>query len=122
MFGLSCCSTAGLEVECDFGFYNPFLNANNQTACIKCPEHSTTVGLASASLDDCVCERGYFDADEGTSVTCELCASGTSCNTAGTTLATLPVKRGYYRRLLSTTDVRRCPDAAVNCSTAQSHT
>ena len=31
-------------------------------------------------------------------------------------LASLPVKRGYYRRLNSTVDVRRCPDAAVGCS------
>jgi hypothetical protein len=111
--------TAGLEVECDFGFYNPSLNANNQTACLKCPERSTTIAKASTRSDECVCEAGYFDADEGAGVRCKLCASGTSCSAVGTTLAALPLRRGYYRRLLSTTDVRRCPDAAVNCTASE---
>ena len=31
-------------------------------------------------------------------------------------LSTLPIKPGYYRRSENTTDVRRCPDAAIGCS------
>ena len=108
--------TAGLEVECDYGFFNPNLNANNQTACIKCPERATTQSKASTRPDECVCEKGYFDADSGSSVSCELCVSGTQCDAIGVTLATIPVKRGYYRRSIDTTDVRKCPDSPVNCS------
>ena len=80
-------STAGLEVECDFGFYNPTYNANNQTACIKCPERSTTQAMASTRADECVCEKSFFDADGGAGVACELCVSGTNCSRVGTTLA-----------------------------------
>ena len=34
--------TAGLTVPCGVGYYNPTLGANNQTACIRCPENSIT--------------------------------------------------------------------------------
>ena len=50
-------------------------------------------------------------------VNCTLCPSGSDChNAAGFTTATLPIKRGYYRLHNRSVDVRRCPDAAVNCS------
>ena len=117
MVDLSRHSTAGLEVECDLGFYNPTVNANNQTACFKCPERSTTLAKASTRPDECVCEEGYYDAGTvyGAGVRCQLCVSGTKCSTSATTLATLPVRRGFYRRSNATTDIMRCPDAAVNC-------
>ena len=35
---------------------------------------------------------------------------------SGITLASLPVKRGYFRLTNTSIDVRRCPDAAVNCN------
>ena len=34
----------------------------------------------------------------------------------GIRLSTLPIKAGYYRLSPHTTDVRRCPDAAIGCS------
>ena len=40
-----------------------------------------------------------------------------SCG-VGTTLASLPVKRGYFRLNALSLDVRRCPDAATNCDDA----
>ena len=70
--------TAGLVVECEFGFYNPTRNANNQTACLPCPEQSTTLTAAASSADQCICVVGYYDAqlpsaNESSGVTCSPC-------------------------------------------------
>ena len=48
---------------------------------------------------------------------CCTCPIGTSCDDlASITLYDLPVKSGYFRLSLDTIDVRRCPDAAANCT------
>ena len=52
--------TAGLTVACEIGFYNPITNANSQTACLKCPEFSTSTAQAATSVDDCVCLPGFI--------------------------------------------------------------
>ena len=57
----------------------------------------------------------YYDEDEGPDVSCALCPSGSDCVLAGTTLAAIPIYRGYYRRSPNTIDIRRCPDAGTNC-------
>ena len=49
-------------------------------------------------------------------VVCLECPVGTDC-AAGSTLEQLPLVRGFYRINHDTTDVRKCPDAAANCST-----
>ena len=46
---------------------------------------------------------------------CAACPVGTSCS-GGATLATMQLKVGYYRQSNRTLDVRRCPDAGVNCA------
>lgn len=91
-----------------------------------------------------VCAAGYYDGSNATTglVQCETCPSGTACkDKPGVTLRTLPIFPGFYRpsaSLLRSTqpsrrralvtnstpiasystsiDVRRCPDASVNCS------
>ena len=42
--------TAGYKVPCDIATYNPHTNADNQTACIRCPPHSTTRNLSATSI------------------------------------------------------------------------
>lgn len=45
-----------------------------------------------------------------------MCPVGVNCVFPGVTLRTLPLKRGYFRASDVTIDVRRCVDAAANCS------
>ena len=71
------------------------------------PSHAYGMGMA--------CIHRYYDEDEGPDVSCALCPSGSDCARAGTTLAAIPIYRGYYRRSTNTTDIRRCPDAGTNC-------
>ena len=48
---------------------------------------------------------------------CHLAAGpiGTDCVGLGVTLATLPIKRGYYRASSRSTNVVRCSDSGVGC-------
>ncbi|KOO34597.1 mastigoneme-like protein [Chrysochromulina tobinii] len=51
--------TAGIEVPCEKGFYNPTTNAASQTACLRCPEFSTTNGTAATNVSQCLCEQSF---------------------------------------------------------------
>lgn len=57
--------TAGMSVACLAGFYNPAAGANNQTACLACPPHSSTAESASPSVDDCMCDAGFVEWRDG---------------------------------------------------------
>ena len=105
-------------MACRVGFFNPSAGARDGTACMRCPEHSTTAGPASASARACVCERGFFY--DARAAACKSCFIGTACHSIGTTVASLPVLAGYYRLSNASLDVRRCPDAAANCTDAPS--
>ena len=114
--------TAGLTVACEVGFFNPTYNANNQSACVKCPEHAITLGTNATSLAQCLCEADYYnDVDATTSgVQCLPCPIGSSCGQPGTTKAALPLKSGFFRMSNATVDVRACSDAAVGCEAGRS--
>ena len=113
--------SGGEAVACIVGFYNPNAGASAQGTCIRCPPQSTTRSAASAHVSDCVCLPGYLDqvASRG-SVHCVKCVVGTHCTELGTSLPTMPVRRGYFRLSANSSDVQRCPDASVNCSDAPS--
>ena len=51
--------TAGLIVDCTEGTYNPLTGQDLGTACLKCPEFSTSP-KASTSINDCVCQAGFI--------------------------------------------------------------
>lgn len=63
--------TAGREVGCTVGYYNPHFGADNQTACVPCPISSTTFGPNSTSSSDCVCVAGTYNAGNGSSIQCQ---------------------------------------------------
>ena len=115
--------TAGATVACTSGTYNNATNADLATACRPCPSKAAS-GVASTSIDQCYCEAGYYDTAGTKPVECVPCFIGTACTSAyaqaqtGVTLATLPIAPGYYRLSNASSDVRRCPDAAANCSDA----
>jgi len=134
--------TAGLVVDCPFGTYNPLENQDFATACVVCPLHSYTLRTSATTRADCVCEEGFFDANASVAidqdlvaaqiqaagnstvythmmaavVDCRVCPVGTGC-AQGSTIEALPLLRGYYRVGDDNIDVRKCPDADVNCST-----
>ncbi|KAL3926830.1 MAG: hypothetical protein SGPRY_003115 [Prymnesium sp.] len=76
---------------------------------------AVTQERGSTEPADCVCQTGFFN-NTLANRTCGVCPSGTDCSSAGFTLETLPVRPGYYRLNPQSVDVRRCPDAAINCS------
>ena len=114
--------TGGMVVACERDFFNPTQGASNQMACVPCPTHSSTAALASIHARQCKCVRGYYDATPDHNVTaspqCYPCPIGTLCNHVGVTLATLPLKPGYYRTSAAATNIVRCPDAGAGCGAA----
>ncbi|KAL3921489.1 MAG: hypothetical protein SGPRY_004887 [Prymnesium sp.] len=107
--GAVSCST------CPLGWYCP-RGATNPIGCEGGAGYAfaETKREGATRPEDCVCKAGYYNTTLGNS-SCEVCPSGTSCDAPGSTLATLPVKRGYFRLSNTSIVVRRCPDAAVNC-------
>ena len=80
----------------------------SDAACISCPDHATTNGrIGQTQLIDCFCSPGFYNAASrpDLEVDCAVCVSGTDCSRAGFTLATLPIKRGFFRLSLDTDDV-----------------
>ena len=102
--------TAGVEVSCEVGFYNPYPKSNNQSACLKCPERSSTRSSASTDLSQCVCEPDFYDElPDADAVHCVTCPSGTNCSQWGATVSGLPVRRGFYRQSSLSSNVWPCP-------------
>jgi hypothetical protein len=131
--------TAGLEVNCSKGTYNPLTMQDYATACLPCPTNATTIGVGSTRRDDCVCNPGFYDANASSAIDAELlhvttnrgqpvemvaavidcrtCPVGTIC-ARGSTIGALPTLRGFWRPSANSSDVRRCSDAAVGCAQA----
>jgi len=110
--------TAGNMVPCNNGTYNPQRNQQDARACTPCPPNSNTLHEASTHEDDCLCETGYYDTVVGSGMKCAMCPVGTACSGRGITIDRLPIQPGYFRLGNESIDVRKCPDAAMNCSNA----
>lgn len=83
-------------------------------SCQQCAEGFTTNTEGALSCDSCVERYFLFMKDE--QAQCRLCGkdggfTGSECNTAGTSLATISLERGYWRTSASSDDIRRCPYA-----------
>ena len=110
--------TAGLVVQCEVGFFNPTNNANNQTACEPCPRFSTTERAAAHAVSLCRCIAGYYDSSLSSPPhrpVCAPCPVGTNCLEMGVTLATLPIRPGYFRPSVTSPNAVRCGDASSGC-------
>lgn len=106
------------QTPCRADTFNPRTRSDSAAACVSCPPDSTTNGLLGrTNLADCLCQSDFYNAaTHAGEVGCSPCPSGTNCSVAGSTLATLPIKSGYFRLHAGSLDVRRCPDAASNCT------
>ena len=56
--GSASAKSAGICDKCEKGKYKDE-RGHWTSLCVACPEHSTTSGTGSTSLDDCLCEDGY---------------------------------------------------------------
>ena len=94
--------TAGLVVDCTSGTYNPLEGQEVGTACLACPEFSTSPA-ASTAVSDCVCEAGFVQTVDATGapkcecaigyeimngISCQACGLGTYKASAGNTKCT----------------------------------
>ena len=105
--------TAGKAVKCLRGYFNPHRGADNESACVRCPDHSTTRGEGTTQLTDCLCDVGYFNEDADAGLRCRTCVSGSNCTVLGVELAALPLKPGFFRISRDSYDLRRCPGPSL---------
>ena len=121
--------TRDAQIACSENTYNSHPRASHQTNCTRCPERTTTLALsARTSIKECSCSEGFYfapenhtqDRNEQCTARCCTCPVGTTCETGSISLAMLPLERGYFRLTRDSVDVRRCPDAAANCSSRNS--
>jgi len=114
--------SAGLTVACGINTYQPDTNRISAGACKQCPRFAES-GENSASIEDCKCQKGYYDSQPAThKVSCEPCPIGSECKESGSTLALLPLVPGYWRTNDNSSDLRRCPDASSPDTTACANT
>ena len=116
---------AGQRFPCAVGSYTlqDSAPANRTTlrACMACPEHATTLGEGTSSLQGCVCDVNFMEDPNShmvrlttaepnvrASVRCVPCPVGAQCSELGTTLATLALKPNQWRLGNRTADVRPC--------------
>ena len=78
---------AMLCAACQEGKYKPTYGDN--ASCIECPSHSTTIGIRSTSLQNCLCQAGFT----GEPSNLEACS---------------PCEAGYYKHILGTARCRAC--------------
>ena len=102
---------------CLQGYYQTSDASLNQI-CSACPEGSTTSGAGAKGVDECICDPFKYKAlDSGA---CVDCMGGVDCSEPGGVVANLKIRPGYWRPSNASLDVRRCPDATIECDTSAS--
>jgi hypothetical protein len=93
---------------CESGAYM----APNRAICLACPEPTLTLEAGATSIINCVCPVGLYRVaiQDGRPV-CATCPEGTTCDMAGITRETLPLRPGYWRLSPRATRVRKCRPA-----------
>ena len=85
---------------------------------MPCPDNAIA-DPGSSSVSACKCAKDFYDAvDDQGDVECRRCPIGSACDESGHTLASLPVRPGYWRTSNQSDDLRRCPDASSNRTSA----
>ena len=106
--------TAGKVIACLQNYYNPHTGANNQTACVQCPENAITNSSGSTSTDDCFCTSGFDtrQQQDGTR-SCE-CVVGFGLSRVGGVQSCQPCGQGTFK--LGQGNVK-CEDCASDRTT-----
>ena len=104
--------SAGNRIPCGTGTYNPLPEQIDMGACTACPANSDSAE-ASVRRGDCLCELRYYDElPNASEVRCVLCPVGSNCTVPGTTLPTLPLRRGYWRTTRESASLLQCSDGS----------
>ena len=114
----SFCS-AGSEFRCPNNTYQPLVSQSSAVACKACADFSDSPA-GSASMSACECVENYYDFSNDTErVECRRCPIGSACNEeSGHTLASLPLRPGYWRTSNQSSVVKRCPDESSGDASA----
>ena len=111
------CVSGGL-FRCATGSFNPTPNAVDASACKSCSahfnaEHLTTASKGASDPAQCICAIGYYnDAALDEARSCVSCDDATMlCARSGLTLATLPLRSGFWRHSNKTAAVYDCNTA-----------
>ena len=101
---------AGEAIPCAQGTWSSATRASTIGVCVSCPEHSTTLQLASTELGSCRCEAGRYLQEADAEGTCVLCPQpGSRCNAPGITLDSLMLAPGYWRSGNQSREPLLCP-------------
>ena len=112
-------------MPCKEGTYNPNSGGKSPSACLETPAgfqsaesscfycSGTDFCSAHTGTDlghqECQCVVGFYLEPGGG--LCTPCPAGTTCDGAGTSLATIPVKRNFWRPSSTSSDAQPCPHA-----------
>jgi hypothetical protein len=96
--------------ECPMGLYQ---YAPESTVCLKCRANALTVDTGANSVQECVCNTGFFDCTSEDPAVCKAdecneCPFDARCDEAET-LASLQTNKGYWRAINDSTVFHQCP-------------
>lgn len=92
--------------HCGLGFY---ADSEGMNQCWECPEGMTTLSEASSSVDDCLCENGFYLAETENGISCLKCGSGISCKGG----SELPVATAGYWSGKASGEVYECVPPSI---------
>ena len=113
----------GYEVACNRGEFNDDKGGKKPDACERCPFASDTctertcteAAAGSDAASACTCLPQYYAAsrDARGRPICRFCSRSMDCGGAGSTLAELKLRPGYWRLSNASSTIYRCPSREV---------
>ena len=105
----------GYEFACNRGEFNDNEGGKKPDACERCPFASDTAAAGSDAASACTCLTQYYAAsrDARGRPLCRFCSRSMDCGGAGSTLAELKLRPGYWRLSNSSSTIYRCPSREV---------
>ncbi len=92
---------------CAPSFFKPLVG---DAPCLECGANLVTAAEGARSADDCLCRGGFFgvSSGDGKGLSCRPCPLGGNCTSPGQLLASLTLRRGYWRVGTTSATVYRC--------------
>ena len=109
----------GSCIPCPIGQYKDSLFENKCSKCSSLYTFSTTLKIGTVSVDDCVCEPGYWlisTHEDDVEKKCSICPDGVECSTYGVSQESAVLQKGYWRTSLNSSNVSPCESSTIACS------
>ena len=109
----------GSCIPCPIGQYKDSLFENECRKCSTSYPLSTTLKIGTVSVDDCICEPGYWlisTHEDNVEKKCSLCPDGVECSTYGVSQENVVLQKGYWRTSLNSSNVSPCESSTIACS------